>query len=174
MADGHYDGKPNVLDQFQTLENDALRAKLGVPKSVRGLLVREPYRREPSYPLKEFDIVTRIGTYEIDNEGMIQAQDNLRLSFVSQLHKLVREGAVPVTVVRDGKAVEVALPVSRDPGRLFRGYEGRYPSYFVCGPLVFSPVVADAVSVYARGNPQLMNADFRGRKNNQPFYDCQG
>jgi hypothetical protein len=59
--------------------------------------------------------------------------------------------------MRDGKLIEVGLPVNREAGRLFRGYEGRYPSYFVCGPLVFSPVVADAVSVYFRGSPQLMS-----------------
>ena len=75
-------------------------------------------------------------------KGMIQAQDNLRLSFVSQVPKLVRNGTVPVIVLRAGKAIEVALPVSREPDQLLRGYDGRYPSYFVCGPLVFSPVVS--------------------------------
>jgi S1-C subfamily serine protease len=156
VSDGRYDGKPFVLDQFQTLENEALRAKLGLAKGVRGLMVREPNRREASYPLKEFDIVTRIGTYEIDNEGMIQAPDNLRLSFISQVPKLTRDGTVPVWVLRDGKPIEVSLPVSREPGRPIRGYDGRYPSYFVCGPLVFSPVASDAISIYFRGNPQLV------------------
>ncbi len=42
VADGHYDGKPFVFEQFQTMENEALRAKLGVAKNVHGLLVREP------------------------------------------------------------------------------------------------------------------------------------
>jgi PDZ domain len=126
-----------------------------VAKNVRGLLVREPSRRDPSYPLKEFDIVTRIGTFEIDNEGMIQAQDNLRLSFISMVPKLVRDGTVPISVLRAGKSIEVALPVSREPGRLLRNYEGRYPSYFVCGPLVFSPVVNDAASFYLQYNPML-------------------
>jgi S1-C subfamily serine protease len=158
IADSRYDGKPFVLDQFQALENEALRAKLGVAKNVRGLMVREPNRRDSSYPLKEFDILTRIGSSEIDNEGMIQAQDNLRLSFISQVPNLARDGTgtVPVSVVREGKTIEVALPVSREPGRLMRGYEGRYPSYFVCGPLVFSPVVLDAVSMYFRYNPMLV------------------
>ena len=49
-----------------------------------------------------------------------------------------------MTVMRAGKTIEVALPVSRQPDHLLRGYEGRYPSYFVCGPLVFSPAVSNA------------------------------
>jgi S1-C subfamily serine protease len=157
VADGHYEGKPYVYDQFQTLENDALRGKLGLDKNARGLMVREPKRRDPVYPLKEFDILTRIGTHELDNEGMIQAQDNLRLSFMSQVPKLVRkDGTVPVAVLRAGKAIEVALPVSREPDVLLKSYDGRYPSYFVCGPLVFSPVVSNAISFYFQYNPMLV------------------
>jgi S1-C subfamily serine protease len=155
VADGRYEGKPYIFDQLQTTENEALRGKLGLAKDVHGLMVREPKRRDPSYPLKEFDILTRIGSHEIDNEGMIQAEDNFRLSFMSQVPKLARNGTVPVTVFRAGKTIEVALPVSREPDRLLRGYDGGYPSYFVCGPLVFSPVVSDAVSYYVQYNPGL-------------------
>jgi hypothetical protein len=118
-------------------------------------MVREPNRRDASYPLKEFDILTRIGTHAVDNEGMIQAQDNLRLSFISQVPKLAYDGKVPVSLMRDGKPIEVAVPVTREPGRLIRGYDGRYPSYFICGPLVCSPVVSEAISMYFRYSPQL-------------------
>jgi S1-C subfamily serine protease len=155
VADGRYEGKPFVFDQFQSMENEALRGKLGVARNVRGLMVREPKRREPSYPLKEFDILTRIGTHEIDNEGMIQAEDNLRLSFMSQVPKLARNGTVPVSVLRAGKTIEVALPVSRESDHLLRGYDGSYPSYFVCGPLVFSPVAGNAIAYYFQYNPGL-------------------
>ena len=114
VADGRYDGKPYVFDQFQTMENEALRGKLGLAKTVRGIMVREPKRRDPSYPLKEFDVVTAIGNQAIDNEGMVQVDDNLRLSFLSLVPKLVGNGTVPMRVVRDGKTIEVALPVSRE------------------------------------------------------------
>ena len=155
VADGRYEGKPYIFDQLQTMENEALRRKLGLAKNVRGLMVREPKRRDPSYPLKEFDILTRIGTHEIDNEGMIQAEENLRLSFMSQVPKLVKNGTVPVSVVRAGKTIEVALPVSCEPDRLLRNYDGRYPSYFVCGPLTFSPVISNAINFYFQYNPML-------------------
>ncbi len=155
VADGRYEGKPFVFDQFQTMENEALRGKLGVAKNVRGLMVREPKLRDASYPLKEFDILTRIGTHEIDNEGMIQAEGNLRLSFMSQVPKLARNGTVPVSVLRAGKTIDVALPVSRESDHLLRGYDGSYPSYFVCGPLVFSPVAGTAIAYYFQYNPGL-------------------
>ena len=34
---------------------------------------------------------------------------------------------MPVSVLRAGKTIEVALPVSREPDRLLRGYDGRLP-----------------------------------------------
>ena len=53
LADGTYNGKPQILDLLQTVENDALRAKLGLPKGTGGLMVTEPYRNDGGYPLKE-------------------------------------------------------------------------------------------------------------------------
>jgi S1-C subfamily serine protease len=155
VADGRYEGKPYIFDQLQTMENEALRGKLRLAKTVRGLMVREPKSRDSSYPLKEFDILTRIGAHEIDNEGMIQAHDNFRLSFTSQVPKLAKNGAVPVTVLRDGKTIEIALPVSSKSDHLLRGYDGGYPSFFVCGPLVFSPVNSNAITYYFQYNPML-------------------
>jgi hypothetical protein len=50
VNDGGYDGKPRVDDHFQTLVNEALRKKLGLTRSDRGVLVREPRKSDPSYP----------------------------------------------------------------------------------------------------------------------------
>jgi S1-C subfamily serine protease len=162
IADGRYDGKPSPDEQWQGLENEALRAKLGLDRSVRGIMVREPRHRDASYPLQEFDVVTSIGNKAIDNEGMIQAAGGLRLSFLYLVPKLARNGSVPIRVVRAGRTIEGRLPVSLDDDHLIRGYEGRIPSYFVCGPLVFSPVMREAVSTYCRANPGIV-----GR--NSPF-----
>ena len=92
VADGRYDGKPFPAEQWQTLENEALRAKLGLAKAVRGIMVREPRHRDASYPLKEFDVATAIGDKAIDNEGMVQVGDNLRLSFLYLVPKLRATG----------------------------------------------------------------------------------
>jgi S1-C subfamily serine protease len=156
IADGRYDGKPFPAEQWQAVENEALRARLGLAKSVRGIMVRQPRRCDASYPLKEFDVITAIGDKAIDNEGMVQVADNLRLSFLYLVPRLVRDGSVPLRVIRDGRTIDARLPVDRDNDRLIRGYEGRPPSYFVCGPLVFSPVIREAVSFYCRANPAIM------------------
>lgn len=155
IVDGRYDGKPFPSEQWQTVENEALRAQLRLARSDRGIMIREPGRREESYPLKEFDVVTTIGEKAIDNEGMVQATGDLRLSFLYLVPKLARNGSVPIRVIRAGRKIEAHLPVSRVDDRLIRSYEGRPPSYYVCGPLVFSPVRREAVSAYFRTNPAI-------------------
>ena len=42
IADGHYDGKPAMYDDLQTLENPALRPFLKLDKSVEGMIVHKP------------------------------------------------------------------------------------------------------------------------------------
>jgi hypothetical protein len=63
IAGGRYDGKPAMHDQLETLGNDALRGFLGLERKASGMVVRVPDRDTPDYPLKEWDLITRIGDY---------------------------------------------------------------------------------------------------------------
>ena len=119
-------------------------------------MVREPRRREASYPLQEVDVVTAIGDKAIDNEGMIQSTGNLRLSVPLPGAQAGADDSVPIRVVRAGRTIDTRLPVSRDDDHLIRGYEGKMPSYFVYGSLVFSPVIREALATYYRASPGLM------------------
>jgi S1-C subfamily serine protease len=143
VKDGTYDGKPAMYDQLQTLENDALRGKLKLDRKAAGMVVHAPDRDDPGYPLKEWDLITKIGDHEVDNTGMARVKGDLRLRFQYYIQKLERDGKVPLTVIRDGKEVGVELPVSKRHPTLIEPLRGRYPSYFVYGPLVFSPATAE-------------------------------
>jgi S1-C subfamily serine protease len=156
VQDGRYDGKPRLTSHYQTLQNEALREKLGIDKKVKGLMIRAAGRRDSSSPLREYDVLTRIGDHPIDNEGMVPIRDNLRLPFTYLVPKLARDGTVPLGVLREHQPLTVAMPVGRSDDRLIREFDGGYPSYFVHGPLVFSPLMADAIGIYLQGNPFLM------------------
>jgi S1-C subfamily serine protease len=69
VADGHYDGKPALHDDLQTLENPALRPYLKLDSSQQGILVHTPFSKQPGYPLKEWDLITKIADTPIDDEG---------------------------------------------------------------------------------------------------------
>jgi S1-C subfamily serine protease len=152
VADHKYDGKPAMHDVLQTLENDALRSFLGLDKKIQGLVVRAAEIGNPEDPLKPFDLITKIGKHEIDNVGMIKIRDNLRLDFHYMIQHLVKDGKVPLTIVRQGKTQTIEMPVRTKRPALIEPLKGRYPSYFVYGPLVFSPVTSEfAAAIGGRG-----------------------
>jgi S1-C subfamily serine protease len=138
VARGTYDGKPAMFDELQTLENPALRAFLKLDKSVEGMVVHQPYRSDDAYPLKKWDVITRIGDTPIDNQGMVKIGPDLRVNFNYLVQKVANNGLLPLTIVRAGKVSQVRLPVTPDRPALMTDLDGRYPSYFIYGPLVFS------------------------------------
>jgi S1-C subfamily serine protease len=157
VADGSYDGKPAILDDVQTLENPALRKYLNLDKSVEGAVVQHPYQSDAAYPLKEWDVITRIGDYPIDNQAMVKLGANLRVRFQYRAQQLARDGKVPLTIIRGGKQMTIQLPVGRAQKLLISDLDGGYPSYFIYGPIVFSRASPEFMSAIT-SNANLMNA----------------
>jgi S1-C subfamily serine protease len=147
IADGHYDGKPAMFDDLQTLENPALRTFLKVDKSVEGMVVHRPFHSDAAYPLKEWDVITHIADTPIDDQGMIKLGPDLRVNFRYLIQKVARQGKVALTVVRGGKSTLVQLPVSPNRPLLIPSLNGAYPPYFVYGPLVFSKATLEYVGL---------------------------
>jgi len=156
-ADGRYDGKPQLQDVFQTLENPALRRYLKLDKSVEGAVVQRPFRHDAAYPLKEWDVVTRIGDDPVDNQGMVKLGPNLRVRFLYRVQQVAKNGKVPLTVVRAGRTMRVDVPATGPRELLIPDLNGGYPAYFVYGPLVFSRATAEFVS-FMGNNPALLQA----------------
>ena len=146
IADGQYDGKPAMYDDLQTLENPALRDYLKLDRSVEGMVVHRPARPDAEYPLKEWDVVTRIGNAPIDNQGMVKIDKDLRVSFGYLIQQVASNGKLPLTLFRAGKPLQVQLPVSADHPSLVTDLRGSYPSFFIYGPIVFSPATWQLVS----------------------------
>src|SRR6202140_901626 len=125
IADGHYDGKPAMYDELQTLENPALREYLKLDKSVEGMVVHRPAHSDAAYPLKEWDVLTRIGDTAIDNQGMVRLNKDLRVSFAYLIQHLATDGKVAMTLVRAGKQMKIQLPVSAEHPTLLVDLRGR-------------------------------------------------
>jgi len=138
IAGGHYAGKPALYDDLQTLENQGLRHFLGLPDSTTGVVVLRPYDAVAGNPLEKWDVITQINDASIDDQGMIALDGNVRVSFEYLVQKDVRDGKVPLTIVRHGAVLHVEEPIAYDRPLLIPKLEGQYPSYFIYGPIVFS------------------------------------
>src|SRR5258706_4056768 len=162
IADGHYDGKPAMYDELQTLENTSLRNFLHVDKSVTGMVVHRPRSTENSYPLKEWDVITRIGEWPIDDQGRVKVNHDLSVAFQYRVQQIARNGSVPLTIVRGGSSRKVQLPVDSVSPRLIPSLNGEYPSYFIYGPLVFSRASTQLLLAYAENAKLLLGLSFIG------------
>ncbi|HEY6824804.1 MAG TPA: trypsin-like peptidase domain-containing protein, partial [Steroidobacteraceae bacterium] len=159
VGGGHYDGKPGMYDDLQTLENPALRGYLKLEPAVRGMIVHRADDSSPGYPLKQWDVITHIGTEPIDDEGMVAIRNNLRVGFAYLIQHIARDGTVPLTVVRAGKTQQIHMPVSAHRPLLIDSLQGEYPSYFILGPIVFERASIESLQLIrshgqmAFGNP---------------------
>jgi S1-C subfamily serine protease len=143
IADGHYDGKPAIFDEFQTMENPSLRAFLKLDKSVTGMIVHQPFNDAADYPLKQWDVITHIGETPVDDQGMIRLGDDVRVRFTYLAQKIAKDGKVPLTIVRNGQEMKIQLPVMNKLPELVPDLDNQYPSYFICGPMVFTAASKD-------------------------------
>jgi S1-C subfamily serine protease len=148
--DGKVDGKPRLDLRLQTVENEALRARLAIAPEATGLMVTGKPDGAAAGLLEPWDILARIGPHRIDNDGMVATDDGLRLSWHYYVAGLERDGKVALSVLRKGQLLDLALPTARDRDLLCPPLGNTYPSYFVWGPMVFSPVYGDFVGAVVR------------------------
>jgi len=137
ISDGKYDGKPAIFDEFQTLENPALRKFLKLDKSVSGLVVHKPDSAEGAQ-LKEWDVITKIGDTPVDDQGMVKLGSNLRVHCRYLIQKVAKNGKLPITIVRNGKEMNLQVPVRNEHPMVIPDLGNDYPSYFIYGPICFS------------------------------------
>jgi len=145
IADGVYDGKPRTHDLIQTIENEALRKKLRLPKGISGVMVAQPHRKDADYPLKEWDVITQIGGTPIDSDGKVAVRYDLRLSASYLVQKHAKNGFLPLTVFRDGKLLSINLPASPNRELVIPYLLDAQPRYFIFGPFVFSQTTQDYI-----------------------------
>jgi S1-C subfamily serine protease len=147
VASGKYDGKPGMYDELQTLENPALRGFLKLDPAVRGMVVHRPDQDTADYPLKEWDVITRIADTPVDDEGMVSIRSDLRVGFHYLIQQKAKNGTIALTIVRAGRTEQLQMPVPTTRPMLIDSLKGEYPSYFILGPLVFERATLEAIAL---------------------------
>jgi S1-C subfamily serine protease len=171
VADGIYNGKPQLHDFLQTVENDALRYRLGLPAGVSGVMVTEPYRKDPTYPLKEWDVITKIGDTPIDSDGKVAVRYDLRLSALYLIQKYAKNGQVDLTVYRRGELVKLTMPVQSERDMVLPYLMNRSPRYFIAGPLVLSQATQEYVERLGIQRTSQQTNPLISRRYDKPAFD---
>ncbi|MCA9123423.1 MAG: trypsin-like peptidase domain-containing protein [Planctomycetaceae bacterium] len=160
IKDGNYDGKPSIRVTYQNLLNRGFRDSLGLDAAMKEVVIQDILSEESEYPLQVGDVVTHVGTYDLDNSGIARFSDELRfeLSYFESI--VAKDGKVPLTIIRDDTEVKVDVPLEEKPLELFRSLKGESPEYFVYGPLVFVEATADFTAAL---EAQMLGSDLSVR-----------
>jgi len=115
--------------------------------------------------LQEDDIILKVKDYEVGTDGTVIYRGN-RLG-VSEIFQEAQDGeSVPMTVWRDGKELQVDVPmrVFHEDKRTGNQYDV-LPRYFVHGGLVFTPLSLDYLrSARASSEELIYELNYRRRE----------
>ncbi|HYR43239.1 MAG TPA: trypsin-like peptidase domain-containing protein [Terriglobia bacterium] len=160
ISDGKYDGVPQAGIRLVSLQNPAHRQWLKLSDENSGARIDSivPIPSTESI-LKADDVILKVGTYSVASDGTILYQGN-RLSSALGFQSAQSGESIPLEIWRDGKKMDVALPVHVYEADHAAGYQyTSLPRYFVYAGLVFTPLSLDYLRTLGRPGPEPSNAD---------------
>ena len=152
IEDGKYDGFPQAGIRLASLQNAAYRRYLKLPNNEVGARVDHIFDIKPSQDLLKIDdVLLQVGKYPVASDGTILY--NGHRVFVSVAFAEAQHGeSVPLKVWREGKPMDINLPVEVYKGDLREGNQyDVLPRYFVYGGLVFTPLSRDYLRTLGGG-----------------------
>jgi S1-C subfamily serine protease len=149
VRDGTYHGVPDLGIRWDSVENYAKREFLRMKPGVGGIRVSEVVYDSSAWgKLKPDDILLEVGDTPIADDGTISLRRGERLLFTHLVTRMQVGQEVKLTVLRDGKEMEVPV-VLRPPSALVPGPAyGQRPSYFVYAGLVFTPLTRNYIETW--------------------------
>jgi len=155
IEDGTYDGYPEIGLYTAELENDALRAYLGVPEGETGVVVLKPTPYASCVGLvHRNDVLHAIDGVPIENDGSIKVDGEFFDYSLICEGKQVGE-TVTLTLRRDGKKIDVPVTLKPWGARMSPSLlHDRRPEYLVLAGYVFLPLTTNYLYV-SRASEEL-------------------
>ncbi len=148
IADGRYDGYPDLGVTHLETHNPALRRALKLPDTRAGVTVCriDPLGSAAGH-LKPGDVLCAIDGAPIENEGSVRIR-GVPLEYIELLERKQVGQPVVFDVWRDGAPLAVTVPLRpASDAFLFRRNYGVRPRYAIVGGLVFAPLTRELLTV---------------------------
>ncbi len=152
VQDSTYDGFGSLgADTFEGLHNPAYKTYLKVPAKVDGVVIIEVVRNSTAEGiLQKGDVLTRIDTYNIDNDGLILI-DGLRLEFAEVIDRKQLGETVEIEYYRDGQPATAPLKVALNYPVLTWGRQyDNEPKYQIYAGLTFVTISRNYLENWGR------------------------
>jgi S1-C subfamily serine protease len=151
IADGKYDGFPDLAAMFRNMENPAYRHYVGLKPGQTGMIVENVYPKGSGDGyLRSGDVILKIDGHIVANDGTV-AMQGLRLDAAVLLDRKQNREIVNLDVWRQGKSIQMAVPMRPYPPLSRKGniYD-QLPRYFIYAGLVFVPLNVEVLKLSGR------------------------
>jgi len=142
VEDNTIDGFPTDIIKYLPLVNPEMRHYLKMTPEQTGIMVFD--FRVPLQPgtLRQKDVLLKIDGYAITNNGHIKLENNEFRSYTYAIQKKQIGETVTFCVLRDGKEIDIVMPVVRFE-KLCKACRSTTPDYYILGGLLFMPFYRD-------------------------------
>ncbi len=159
MKDGRYDGFADLGLGTQKLENPAMRRYYGLDDNMTGKVIDKIVYHSPAEGiLKENDIITAIDGHNIENDGTVEFRRHEYTNFYYYVDRHQMGEKVKLSIIRNGKAMDVEVPLTKTGDDMFLVKTTRYdemPTYAIYGGYVFSPLTRNLIRSTNRNRLKL-------------------
>jgi S1-C subfamily serine protease len=137
IADGRYDGFPNLGFTFQSGKPEGTKKYLKIPTETTGVLVNTIYPKSSFYDfLKQSDFIYQVDEYPISNEGDLVGPE--KKSLLDYIEEKYVGDSVSFYFYRQGKKYKASAKLQLTAS--LEIYREDRPVYFLNSGLVFQPV----------------------------------
>lgn len=147
IADGHYDGFPDIGIRTQNLDQPSMKRMLQVAEPTTGVRITQVIPGSSADgQLAPGDVVTHIDMYPVADDGTVAllAGERTHFTYAVQAHQIGE--VVRVGIIREGMSHTASIPLTTAWGHHDLVPSWRYdvvPTYYIYGGLVLSPLSVD-------------------------------
>jgi S1-C subfamily serine protease len=149
LDDGEITGVPDLGIYWQKIENESLRAYVGLTGTRTGVLVtRVVHGSSADGLLAEGDVLTAIDGTPVASDGSIPLRAHDRVHFSHLISRYQVGGQVTVEILRRGESLALAVQLRKLVALVPPPRPAHKPSYFIFAGLVFLPLTYDYMTTW--------------------------
>jgi S1-C subfamily serine protease len=173
VADGRYDGYPDLGAETAGMENPAARARAGMLDGETGVVVDMVYPDSSADgSIRAGDVILAVESLSVANDGTVE-EGRQRFPFGMLVDRMQIGESVTLRILRQGERLDVSVPVRRYvPARKHGNIYDRLPRYYIHGGLVFVPLDLEMLKTFGENWPteadKLVLYEFLQRPMDEP------
>ena len=147
LEDGEISGVPDLGIFWQKIENDALRAFLGLSTDQTGVRVSRVLHGSSAHgQLEPDDVILSIAGTRVANDGTVSLRENDRVQFEHLISQRQVGDELELVVLRRGQQVDARLALARYVSLVPPPRPERRPTYLIFAGLLFTPLSYEYVN----------------------------